>query len=141
MPSTFRGSAYFCNEPKDPMNPNPPASLHQFLEERIRQQAYFHWLEDGCPHGKDWEHWFSARQKVLALAAEASDQPPRPPGGPDSFSIRGTVAAHLSDPTHRFHALGTARDSRLHVVEGEARQRIRGRRLGGSLRSQPKKRS
>jgi hypothetical protein len=55
------------------------------------------------------------------------------------FSIKTTVAAHLSDPAHRFHAPGAVHDGRLDVIAGEARQRVRGRRFGGSLRSKPKK--
>jgi hypothetical protein len=49
----------------------------------------------------------------------------------DSFSIRKTVAGHLTDPAYRFHALGKSHDFRSNVAAGEARQRVRGRRHTG----------
>jgi hypothetical protein len=33
-------------------------------EERIRQQAYQIWLEEGRPQGRDKEHWEQAMQTV-----------------------------------------------------------------------------
>jgi hypothetical protein len=108
-------------------------------EHQIRERAYHIWLERGCPHGADGEHWHEAQQQLLWAAAAGTQPPPHPGEAPAHFSIRSTVAAHLSDPTHRFHAPGTTHDDRRDIVAGEARQRVRGRRLGGSLRAQPKK--
>jgi hypothetical protein len=33
-------------------------------EERIRQQAYLIWLEEGRPEGRDSEHWEKAEQMI-----------------------------------------------------------------------------
>jgi hypothetical protein len=119
--------------PTPPRESEPP-------EERIRERAYFLWIERGCPQGEDLEHWFMAKQQLQTAGdLAAADNPPRKHATAARLSIGNTLAAHLSDPTHRFHAPGTARDHRLDVVEGEARQRVRGRHFGGSLRAQPKK--
>ena len=74
------------------------------------------------------------------MKTSANDLPLREPTAdtPAALSIKNTVAAHLSDPTHRFHAPGSKHDIRLDVVAGEARQRVRGRHFGGSLRAQQK---
>ena len=44
------------------------------------------------------------------------------------LSIKTTLAAHQSDPTHRFHATGGTHDDRATVAAGGALQRMRGRR-------------
>jgi hypothetical protein len=112
------------------------------VDEHVRVRAYYLWLERGCPHGEDGDHWFAAQRQLLAtMTAAIVEAPPRADDGPARFSIRQTVAEHLSDPTHRFHPPGAAHDNRLDVIAGEARQRVRGRRFGGSLRPQPKSRS
>src|SRR5476651_528233 len=95
-------------------------------EELIRQRAYFLWLDGGCPQGGDWEHWFTARQQLLAVIDPSAAGNPSPGDGTLAhFSIRETLAAHLSDPAHRFHGTGVAHDNRQDVVAGEARQRVR----------------
>lgn len=123
------------------MNPTTPEITRNVAgpEESIREHAYFLWRERGCPVGQDWDDWFAAEQHALSALPGADVKTPASTGG-EHFSIKHTLAAHLSDPTHRFHAPAAAHDDRLNVIAGEARQRVRGRRLGGSLRSQPKTR-
>ena len=36
-------------------------------EERVRQQAYFIWLSEGRPEGRDKEHWDEAERTVSRL--------------------------------------------------------------------------
>lgn len=117
-----------------------PSRESELQEEEIRVRAYFLWLERGCLHGEDCAHWFAARQQLLAERGSTADH--RSEHAPDRsshFAIEKTLGAHLSDPTHRFHAPGTAHDARLDVVAGEARQRVRGRHFDSSLRPRPKK--
>ena len=120
------------------MNPTIPTSGRESgsLEDRIRERAYFLWLERGRPPGEDRAHWLAAEQQLLAEFA--SERPPQADGPSRHFSIHKTVSAHLGDPTHRFHGPGAAHDDRVSVVAGAARQRVRGRRPGGSLKSRPK---
>ncbi len=127
------------DRPAQPVLPHstPESGL---LEERIRQRAYFLWLDRGCPQGGDWDHWFAARQELLLELSPAATGTGTPGDAAAAhYSIRTTVATNLSDPAHRFHSPGAVHDGRLNVVAGEARQRVRGRRFGGSLRAAQKK--
>jgi len=94
-----------------------PASV---TETRIRELAYFLWVDAGCPPNDDLSHWFTAEKLVLADTPDPAQH----------FSIRATLAEHNSDPTHRFHDPAKVHDARLDVVAGEARQRVRGRHGG-----------
>jgi len=113
--------------------PSPLASSAVSLEDKIREQAYYRWIENGCPHGDDLSHWLAAEQQVLATPPAEQAATPAP-----HFSIRETIAAHDADPTHRFHAPSALHDSRLDVVAHEARQRVRARQAGGMNRSAAK---
>ena len=35
-------------------------------EEAIRHRAYAIWEAEGCPHGRDVDHWYRARAEVAA---------------------------------------------------------------------------
>jgi hypothetical protein len=111
-------------------------------EDHIRVRAYYLWLDRGCPHGADGQDWFAAQQQQLTATTLAVTEAPAPTpttDAPAHFSIRQTVAEHLSDPTHRFHPPGTVHDRRVDVIAGAAPQRMRGRQPSGSLHPQQKK--
>lgn len=109
------------------------------LEDRIRERAYYLWIERGCPHGEDWEHWFTAKKQLSALGGPAgSEHSAWEDYSTPSYSIRKTAETHGADPKHRFHAPGTVRDRRLDVIASEARQRVRARHFGGKLRAEAK---
>jgi hypothetical protein len=38
----------------------PPAALH----ERIATAAYYLWQQEGCPEGRDKEHWYAATERL-----------------------------------------------------------------------------
>lgn len=106
----------------------PTADESTTLHERIRERAYFLWLEAGQPDGEDLVHWYAAVGHIEGHDQPVSDSKSLPSKtSSPHFSIRSTVAAHLSDPTHRFHNPALAHDDRLNVVAGEARQRVRSR--------------
>jgi hypothetical protein len=44
-------------------------------DEEIALCAYRIWLQEGCPHGKDREHWLKARRQLLA--GKAKERPAR----------------------------------------------------------------
>ena len=133
-----RGLQHDCFLETTPVTIPPCAA--ETLEEEIRQRAYFLWLDQGCRHGADWEHWFTAKQQfIVAIASAIAESPSPAAAASPHYSIGQTLADHQSDPTHRFHAPGALHDSRLDVVAGEARQRLRGRHFDSSLRAQPKK--
>jgi len=43
-------------------------------EERIRQLAYKLWEQDGCPDGKDQEHYYKAQRIIAELEASGSQE-------------------------------------------------------------------
>jgi hypothetical protein len=43
-----------------------PASV---LASAIAQRAYELWQQNGCPHGRDQEHWFQAERELRGRAA------------------------------------------------------------------------
>jgi hypothetical protein len=38
-------------------------------DEEIALAAYRIWLQEGCPHGQDREHWLRAREQLISAAA------------------------------------------------------------------------
>jgi hypothetical protein len=38
-------------------------------DEEIALTAYRIWLQEGCPHGRDREHWLKAREQLIAARA------------------------------------------------------------------------
>lgn len=46
------------------------------VEQRIRDRAYAIWLDEGCPHGRDADHWAQAERAILAEAVAVSDHAP-----------------------------------------------------------------
>jgi len=38
------------------------------VEQRIRDRAYAIWLEQGCPEGRDGDHWLQAERDIAAKA-------------------------------------------------------------------------
>jgi Protein of unknown function (DUF2934) len=66
-----------------------PEIAHLPKEERIRSIAYFLWQEDGCPEGRDVDHWTRACELVEAEAADVAD--------PDWLQRAETTAADSVD--------------------------------------------
>jgi len=44
------------------------------MEEQVRTRAYFIWEEQGCPAGRDVEHWLVAEGELTARE-QAEEQP------------------------------------------------------------------
>jgi hypothetical protein len=49
------------------------------LERRIKERAFKIWLDEGCPDGRDKEHWEQAKREISGDAALAGDAPPLQP--------------------------------------------------------------
>ena len=49
-------------EPPEQESPNP-------TDEEIALTAYRLWLQEGCPNGRDREHWLKAREQLIAARA------------------------------------------------------------------------
>ncbi|MBP2298615.1 hypothetical protein J2850_001298 [Azospirillum picis] len=70
-------------------------------EQRIRERAYAIWLDEGCPHGRDSEHWLRAEQ---ALADDAAGLPDLSPvvaevKAPRKAAAPKTVAPKAAGPS------------------------------------------
>lgn len=39
-------------------------------DEEIALGAYRIWLQEGCPHGRDWAHWLKAKEQLIAAKAK-----------------------------------------------------------------------
>lgn len=57
----------------DPNHPEPS-------DEEIALAAYRLWLKEGCPHGRDREHWLRARKHLITKDPENVAETPRDPG-------------------------------------------------------------
>jgi hypothetical protein len=43
---------------------------------RIQERAYHLWLEEGCPHGRDREHWYRAERETVEQERSLREAPP-----------------------------------------------------------------
>ena len=61
--------------------------------DRIREMAYFLWLEEGCPEGAAERHWLAAETLVDSEPLELIEgEPPGEPAG-DASTMRGGAKA------------------------------------------------
>ena len=52
---------------------------HDELEQRIRERAYKIWFDEGCPDGRDKEHWELAKRAIAEKDGQAATLlPPQP---------------------------------------------------------------
>jgi hypothetical protein len=51
-------------------------------EDRIRELAYFVWLEEGCPEGQAERHWRTAETLLASDDLERKRTEGEPPGDP-----------------------------------------------------------
>ena len=50
---------------QDQQSPDP-------TDEEIALTAYRIWLQEGCPHGRDREHWLKAREQLIAAREKSA---------------------------------------------------------------------
>jgi hypothetical protein len=63
--------------------------------DRIREMAYFLWLEEGCPEGAAERHWLAAETLIESEPLERKRIEGEPPGEPvsDASTVRGGAKA------------------------------------------------
>ena len=73
-----------------------PEAVMPHRNDRIREIAYFLWLEEGCPEGEAERHWLAAETIVEAKLREGKrideGEPHGQPGG-DASIVRGGARA------------------------------------------------
>jgi hypothetical protein len=56
------------------------------MEAQIRERAYAIWQQEGCPHGREWDHWVRAAGELTGSgedeAIDSIDLAPAPPAAP-----------------------------------------------------------
>ncbi|MCV6599209.1 MAG: DUF2934 domain-containing protein [Alphaproteobacteria bacterium] len=65
------------------------------MEDKIRELAYQIWEEEGCPHGREIEHWNMAQQRLLeaeSKTVKAKKAPAKKKVAPKKVSIKKKVA-------------------------------------------------
>ena len=71
--------------------------------DRIREVAYFLWLEDGCPEGHAERHWLTAETLLASDEFERKQFEGEPPGDPtgDSQTASGVPGPGATSQTPR----------------------------------------
>lgn len=92
--------------------PADPGSVMTDREDRIRQIAYFLWLEEGCPQGDAERHWQAAEILFESEPDERKDSEGEPPGDP---AAQAEAAPAPSPP----RAGATSQGARRRIVPGE----------------------
>ncbi|HET8728253.1 MAG TPA: DUF2934 domain-containing protein [Alphaproteobacteria bacterium] len=64
---------------------------HQNVDERIRQRAYQSWQREGCPEGRNADHWEAAREEIAIEDSQLEATKPNP-AADGSGEARSTVA-------------------------------------------------
>ncbi|MFZ0847512.1 MAG: DUF2934 domain-containing protein [Pseudolabrys sp.] len=62
-------------------------------DDRIREIAYFLWLEEGCPDGCAERHWQAAEGMLGSDELERKGIEGEPPGDRESPAVRGAQRA------------------------------------------------
>lgn len=72
-------------------------------DDRVREFAYFLWLEEGCPEGQAERHWSAAEALLASADLERKESEGEPPGDPmHDSSIRPYLSGASAMPqTHR----------------------------------------
>jgi hypothetical protein len=65
-------------------------------EDRIREIAYFLWLDEGCPEGHSERHWRDAEMVVDIEPAERKRTEGEPPGEPALHAAPASSATPAS---------------------------------------------
>ena len=61
-------------------------------DDRIRERAYFLWLEEGCPEGQAERHWLAAETIIESDSLERKRIEGEPPGEPPGACETGSTA-------------------------------------------------
>jgi hypothetical protein len=71
-------------------------------EDRIRDLAYFLWLEEGCPEDQAERHWQAAETRLDSEDLERKRIEGEPPGDPayDPPTVPGVPPASATAQTH-----------------------------------------
>ena len=69
------------------------------MEDKIREVAYRLWEEDGCPHGKDDEHWTKAELIITETTLTRSKSKKKAPAKKKVAAKKRVIVAKKKAPT------------------------------------------
>ncbi|CAH2601067.1 conserved protein of unknown function [Rhodovastum atsumiense] len=110
----------------NPLEPSPER------EQRIRERAYFLWLEDGCPEGRDRDHWERAEDLVAMEEHPGAGLLPNPQGHeaiPGVTVEEASIQKNLGEFPDRFADQGEWRQTPM--TRDERAREARGRTQPG----------
>jgi hypothetical protein len=89
--------------------------------DRIREVAYFLWLEDGCPEGQAERHWSTAEALLASDEFERKQIEGEPPGDPagDSQTASGLPGPGATSQILRRRGAAWIRARSLHGLDGQ----------------------
>jgi hypothetical protein len=56
----------------------PKPNIVEPTDEEIALGAYRLWLQAGCPHGRDQEHWLKARAQLIKAKENSAEEESAP---------------------------------------------------------------
>ena len=62
-------------------------SLIDDVEQRVRQRAYEIWQREGCPDGREADHWALAKEEIAIEDNQDQALLPNPSSGPDDTVV------------------------------------------------------
>jgi hypothetical protein len=65
--------------------------LPQNDQQKISERAYFLWQREGCPHGKDMDHWLQAEQDMEQQQGGSEAKPKAPQAAQAEAAAATTV--------------------------------------------------
>lgn len=83
------------------------------VEQRIRERAYFIWIDEGRPDGREKEHWCGAEQMLAQEAAPSLvPQQPVPPTVIEPVALADTVVTKTRKVAAKLKAFAPKRKTK-----------------------------
>ncbi len=95
------------------------------LEERIRQRAYAIWEQEGCPEGRQEEHWQRAREELAILDNVGQTLLPNPSQGGDDTARRTEPVEPILSAEAQGEGFGPAGQGDIQPVPAKRTRTVR----------------
>jgi hypothetical protein len=78
--------------------PTGEGHKNELTEEHIRVRAHAIWIEEGRPHGRDFEHWLQARFELEPEPAPKAEAKPEPSHTPETKAQAAPKSKPKAEP-------------------------------------------
>ena len=89
----------------------------KYRQEAVRIRAYHIWEREGCPQGRQQEHWMRAERELAYLAVERGDAGAIRPGAPE-------IEEKPSKPARRKQVTATGKGARKTRAKAKAEESV-----------------